>query len=124
MTLTASDNEIYEYLNVVKELIKNENNLILSLNRDKNLNFAIKYNLKKKDIIQIINKLTVKDFIEKVNNEHEDYKNEVLYVFTKNVDLVNVTGNTNNIDLYIKFNLLKKVILVSFNEAEHKFRSE
>ena len=124
--LVSTDDEITEYLSKIKELIiKNNNNLIISTNRDINLSFMKKYGLTKKNIIDIINSLNEVNFEEKVINEHQDYPNENLYIFSKNIELVDDKGNIKDVMLYIKFNLLnKKVILISFHEAKYKFKGK
>ena len=124
--LVSTDNEITEYLDNIKKLIiENESNLIISYNRDINLSFMKKYGLKKKSVIMIINSLTKMDFKEKVRNEHKDYSDEFLYIFSKEMELTDINGNIKEITLYIKFNLLnKKLILISFHEAKYKFKGK
>ena len=124
MLFTTTNDEINDYLNGIKELInKNENNLIVSSNRDINLSFMIKYGLKKKKIIQIINSLHKSDFIKKVINEHVNFSSEILYIFSKTINLEDIDGKIKKVTIYIKFNFLdEKVILISFHEAKYKFK--
>lgn len=126
MFCTATLEDINHYLNDIKTLInENERSLIISTNRTKNIYFMQKYNLKKKDIIQIINSLDTDDFKDKVVNEHIQFLNEVLYIFSKTVDLIDEEGKINTVNIYIKFNLInKKVILISFHEAEYEFKEK
>lgn len=113
MKLKATNEEITKYLEEVKMIIKNPNNLILSNNREKNNNFYKKYNYDKKRIIQILNKLEIKNFRYKTQNEHKEYEHEYLYVFS----LI----NNEQIEIYLKINkLTNKVIIVSMHEAEYK----
>lgn len=58
-----------------------------------------------------------------MNNEHEKYKDEVLYVFGKDVELDNKIGEgQTNVSLYIKVNKLANqyVYVVSLHEQEHQ----
>lgn len=126
MICTATDDDIINYLSSVKSLIKeNKNNLIVSLNREKNTNFINKYGLKKNRIIEIIDSLDKDDFEDKVMNRHTDYSDEVLYIFSKTFNLTDSNGKLNTVEIYIKFNLTdKKVILISFHEAEYEFKEK
>lgn len=89
----ATCDEIDEYLYKVKKLI-NENvvNLKIATNRDKNFKFFIKYGLNKKSIVDILNKLTLENFREKVLNKKEKFKEEELYIFSATEILVDCSG--------------------------------
>lgn len=124
--MITTDDEITEYLANIRKLINQDtNNLKIATNREVNLNFIAKYNLKKKNIIQIIRRLRNEHFQQKVVNEHEKYSKEYLYIFGIKVELTDSIGNNNSVLLYIKFNVLnEKVILVSFHEAKYKFKEK
>ena len=123
MTCTATDDEIINYLNSVKTLIKDENKLIISTNRSINLDFMSEYSLKKKNVIEVINSLSKDDFEDKVVNNHLNFSNEILYIFSKTIELVDISGIKKLVTIYIKFNVLNNnVILISFHEAKYKFK--
>ena len=68
---------------------------------------------------QILLELDVLDFSEVRRNEHEGYENELLYVFGKDVKLLERYGDKEKtVSLYIKFNKLENcfVIVISFHE--------
>ncbi|MBE6146380.1 MAG: hypothetical protein E7171_07120 [Firmicutes bacterium] len=113
MKLKATNEEIDEYLEDVRRIIKKPNNLIMSDNREKNKNFYKKYKYNRKKVIDVLNKLKKENFRYKTKNEHEAYEYEYLYVFS-------IYCNK-NIEVYLKINkLTNKVIIVSMHEAEYK----
>lgn len=126
MTCTTTNDDIDKYLEKVKNIINNNSsNLIISLNRDINRDFMANYSLRKKNVIQIINNLSSNNFEEKVINNHTDFKDEYLYIFSTVMDLTGTKGKTKKVIIYIKFNLLDtKAILVSFHEAKYKFKEK
>ena len=74
---------------------------------------------KAKDIIL---DLTALDFSEILKNEHKGREHERLYVFGKDVTLLERTGTEERtVSLYIKFNKLENcfVIVISFHEQKY-----
>ena len=71
---------------------------------------------------QIILSLTAMDFSEILQNEHKGYEHEMLYVFGKDVRLLERNGSEEKtVSLYIKFNKLENrfVIVISFHEQKY-----
>ena len=71
---------------------------------------------------EIILSLTAMDFSEILQNEHKGYEYEKLYVFGKDVTLLERNGTEEKIvSLYIKFNKLENcfVIIISFHEQKY-----
>lgn len=65
------------------------------------------------------------DFSEVLQNEHKGYENELLYVFGKDVHLLERIGaGERTVSLYIKFNKLDNnyVIVVSFHEQKYPIK--
>lgn len=113
MKLKATNEEIDEYLEDVRRIIKKPNNLVMSDNREKNNNFYKKFKYNRNRVIDVLNKLKKENFRYKTKNEHEAYEYEYLYVFS-------ICCNE-NIEVYLKINkLTNKVIIVSMHEAEYK----
>ena len=74
---------------------------------------------KSKDILM---NLTVHDFCETVRNEHLGYEHELLYVFGKDVRLLQRFGAEEEVvSLYIKCNKLENrfVIIISFHRQAY-----
>lgn len=66
--------------------------------------------------------LTAKDFSEILQNEHRGFEHERLYVFGKDVTLLERSGNEEKtVSLYIKFNKLENcfVIVISFHKQKY-----
>lgn len=73
--------------------------------------------------------LEATDFSEILQNEHKGYEHELLYVFGKDVKLLNrFCSEEEQVSLYIKFNKLESlyVIVISFHKQKYplnyKFR--
>lgn len=112
--------EIEKYLIDVKKAII-DNRYTVSP-REKNEQLFIDYIFTEQRREEILLDLCVDDFCEAVNNEHQQYAHEILYVFGKNVKLLpRYGGEERTVSLYIKFNKLENLycIIVSFHEEEH-----
>ena len=71
---------------------------------------------------EIILSLTVMDFSKILRNEHKGFEHERLYVFGKDVRLLERSGTKERtVSLYIKFNKLEDcyVIVISFHEQRY-----
>lgn len=81
-----------------------------------------KYLITEEGAYNIIRSLTPLDFCEALQNEHPKYRHELLYVFGKDVKLVERYGGPEEVtvSLYIKFNYLEShyVIVISFHEQK------
>lgn len=118
--------DIERYLAEVKEAVEN-NRYRLELNekRHDNLNLFIDYLIDEALAKSIILSLTVMDFSAVLQNEHKGYENELLYVFGKDVHLLERIGaGERTVSLYIKFNKLDNnyVIVVSFHEQKYPIK--
>lgn len=124
--MNVTEEEIERYLYDVRELIKRERyTLSLNDNRTENKKLIDDYVIDSKKIKSIIFDLNIKDFSEKVRNEKEGRENEILYIFGKEVKLLERYGNEEVIvPLYIKFNKLGNnyVIIISFHKQQYPLR--
>ena len=74
---------------------------------------------------KVLLELEPTDFSEILKNEHKGYEHELLYVFGKDVNLLERTGSTCKlVSLYIKFNKLENlyVIVVSMHEQRYPIK--
>ncbi len=111
--------DILKYLKRAKIAIVQEK-YNLAMNRDKNKKFSENYNLNSKKIENIILNLEVEDFCYAVDNEKEEFSDEILYVFCSRKEL-NYFGEYKEVDIYIKFNLIESadyLYVISFHELE------
>lgn len=115
--------DIEQYLSEVKGAVENNRYRIeRNSKRQDNVNLFMNYVIDEAKAKEIILSLTVMDFSEILQNEHKGYEYEKLYVFGKDVTLLERTGAEEKIvSLYIKFNKLENcfVIVVSFHEQRH-----
>ena len=124
MGVTLDD--IASYLSEVKEAVADgryriENNA----RRKDNIDLFMNYVIDEEKAREIILKLEVNDFSAMLYNEHEGFEHERLYVFGKDVKLLERVGNAEKtVSLYIKFNKLEErfVIVISFHEQKYPLR--
>lgn len=114
--------DIEQYLANVKEAVENDRyRLDRNARRQDNINLFLDYVIDESEAKQIILSLTAMDFSMVLQNEHKGYEHEKLYVFGKDVTLLERNGSEEKIvPLYIKFNMLDKcfVIVISFHEQK------
>ena len=111
------------YLCKVKDAIKKDNYQIANNSRRKdNKKLFWDYIIDEKMAKEILLELTAYDFLEILQNEHRGYKNEFLYVFGKDVRLLERLGSDEKlVHLYIKFNRLDDgyVVVISLHEQKY-----
>ena len=124
MDIRMEDIEIY--LSEVKKAVrKNRYRLAVNQKRQDNKNLFLTYVIDEQMAKEIILDLEAKDFSQILQNEHAGYEDEQLYVFGKDVSLLERIGNKEKeVSLYIKFNQLvnQYVIVISFHEQKYPLR--
>lgn len=115
--------DIDAYLCKVKDAIKKDNYQIANNSRRKdNKKLFWDYTIDEKMAKEILLELTAYDFSEILKNEHRGYENEFLYVFGKDVRLLERFGSYEKlVHLYIKFNRLDDgyVVVISLHEQKY-----
>ena len=115
--------DIEQYLDEVKDAVEKDNyRLDRNARRQDNINLLLDYVIDEAKAKDIILSLTVSDFSEILQNKHVGYEHERLYVFGKDVVLLERNGTEEKtVSLYIKFNKLENcfVIVISFHEQKH-----
>lgn len=115
--------EIEHYLEEVKSAVRaGRYRIEMNKNRQANLALYREYVIDEKKSKEIIMGLTIYDFSHILKNEHKKFEHERLYVFGKEVTLLQRFGSgEETIALYIKFNKLEDqfVIVISFHRQEH-----
>lgn len=118
--------EIERYLSDLKDAVeKNRYRIDRNIKRQDNIRLFLDYVIDEGKAKEIILSLTPDDFSEILQNEHKGYKQERLYVFGKDVTLLERSGSEEKqVSLYIKFNKLENcfVIVISFHEQKHPLR--
>ncbi len=121
--LNIDKKDIEQYLSEVREAARNDRYRIdRNAKRQDNINLFMDYVLDEAKAKEIIMSLTVMDFSEILQNEHKGYEHERLYVFGKDVTLLDRYGTEGKtVPLYIKFNKLGNcfVIVISFHEQKY-----
>lgn len=115
--------DIEQYLSEVKEAVENGRyRLVRNARRQDNMNLFLDYVIDEAKAKEIILSLTAMDFSEILQNEHKGFEHERLYVFGKDVILLERNGTEEKtVSLYIKFNKLENcfVIVISFHEQKY-----
>lgn len=121
--LNIDQKEIEKYLSEVKDAVEKDNyRLDRNARRQDNINLFLDYVIDEAKAKEIILSLTAMDFSEILQNEHKGFEHEKLYVFGKDVILLERNGTEEKtVSLYIKLNKLENcfVIVISFHEQKH-----
>lgn len=124
--MVKSYNEIERYLTEVKAAISKGNYRIeTNKKRQANLDLYRNYVINEAKSKEILMRLTANDFCEVVQNEHKGFEHELLYIFGKDVKLLQRFGEEEEtVALYIKFNQLENqfVIVISFHKQAHPLK--
>ena len=121
--LNIDQKDIEQYLSEVKDAVEKDNyRLDRNARRQDNINLFLDYVIDEAKAKEIILSLTAMDFSEILQNEHKGFEHEQLYVFGKDVVLLERTGTEEKtVSLYIKFNKLENcfVVVISFHEQKY-----
>ena len=124
--MNVSNKDIEKYLSEVKTAITNNRYRIARNNkRTDNIDLFLDYVIDEAKAKEILLSLTAMDFSEILQNEHKDFEHEKLYVFGKDVNLLERNGTEERkVSLYIKINKLENsfVIVISFHEQRYPLR--
>lgn len=91
--MSIDQRDIEQYLSEVKEAVEKDNyRLDRNARRQDNINLFLDYVIDEAKAKEIILSLTVMDFSEILQNEHKGYEHENLYVFGKDVTLLERNG--------------------------------
>lgn len=118
MNITKS--EVEKYLSEVFSAIRAGKYVIAP--RPKNQDLYLDYVFTEEDARMVILSLTAEDFSAAVQNEHPQHREEVLYIFGKDIKLLPRYGDIEEmVSLYIKFNKLTNqyVIVISLHKQEY-----
>lgn len=120
--MTITRNEIEKYLSILKDSVEaGAYRIELNSRRQDNRDLFFTYVIDETKAKEILLSITVDDFSEILQNEHKGFEHERLYVFGKDVKLLERMGNAEKtVSLYIKFNKLENcfVIVISFHEQK------
>ena len=121
--LNIDQKDIEQYLSEVKNAVeKDKYRIDRNAKRQDNINLFLDYVIDEAKAKEIILSLTAMDFSEILQNEHKGFEHERLYVFGKDVVLLERTRTEEKtVSLYIKFNKLENcfVIVISFHEQKY-----
>lgn len=121
--MDKSFEEIERYLTEVQASIR-VGSFKIERNQKRRENLALykDYVIDEKKSKEILLQLTAYDFCHVLQNEHEGFRHEWLYVFGKDVKLLQrFTAGEETVSLYIKFNKLENqvVIVISFHKQAY-----
>ena len=126
IVLNIDKKDIEQYLSEVKKAVENNRYRIdRNAKRQDNIDLFLDYVIDEAKAKEIILNLTVMDFSQILQNEHKGFEYEKLYVFGKDVILLERNGTEEKtVSLYIKFNKLEScfVIVLSFHEQKYPLK--
>ena len=124
--LEVTSDKIEAYLLQVKDAIfKGNYSIARNSNRQDNNDLFNDYVIDEEKTKEILLTIEVEDFSEVRYNEHKGYEHELLYIFGKEVRLLERWGSEDMIvPLYIKFNKLENqfVIVISFHRQKYPMK--
>lgn len=124
--LEVTSDKIEAYLLQVKDAIfKGNYSIARNSNRQDNNDLFNDYVIDEEKTKEILLTIEVEDFTEVRYNEHKGYEHELLYIFGKEVRLLERWGSEEMIvPLYIKFNKLENqfVIVISFHRQKYPMK--
>lgn len=124
--LEVTSDKIEAYLLQVKDAIfKGNYSIARNSNRQDNNDLFNDYVIDEEKTKEILLTIEVEDFSEVRYNEHKGYEHELLYIFGKEVRLLERWGSEEMIvPLYIKFNKLENqfVIVISFHRQKYPMK--
>lgn len=114
---------IEQYLLEIKKAVeKNRYRIDRNARRQDNINLFLDYVIDEAKVKEVILDLNTQDFSTILQNEHKGFEHEKLYVFGKDITLLERNGTEEKtVSLYIKFNKLENcfVIVISFHEQKY-----
>jgi len=121
--LNIERESIEQYLLEVKESVKKDKyRLDHNSRRQDNIKLFLDYVIDEAKVKEVILDLNTQDFSTILQNEHKGFEHEKLYVFGKDITLLERNGTEEKtVSLYIKFNKLENcfVIVISFHEQKY-----
>ena len=122
--MNIDQKDIEKYLSEVKDAVEKDNyRLDRNARRQDNINLFLDYVIDEAKAKEIILSLTAMDFSEILQNEHKGFEHEKLYVFGKDVILLERNGTEEKtVSLYIKFNKIRRQIGGDHYDREGKKR--
>lgn len=124
--MNINQRDIEQYLSDVRDAVEKDNYRIeRNSKRQDNINLFLDYVIDEAKAKEIILSLKVTDFSEILQNEHKGFEHENLYVFGKDVTLLERNGTEEKtVSLYIKFNKLEScfLIVISFHEQKYPLK--
>ena len=91
---------------------------------DKNFVFRYLYSITDAYVIEVLSELTIEDLEEVTMNRNPKYPKRELFVFSKDVVLLNADAKEVSEKLYIKLSIDEKgrsLIVISFHDAKYSF---
>lgn len=97
--------EIQDYLNTIKSILNSGGRIKVLFNRPKNNTFRYLYNIKEKDVEDVLRSLEVSDFEKKEHSMNENFTGRELYFFSPVRTYCAANGRQDTMKLYVKIDL-------------------
>lgn len=124
--MKISYKEIQKYITEVQTAVQaGRYRIERNRNRQANIDLYKDYIIDEARSKEILLDLSADDFCKTVQNEHKGFEHELLYIFGKNVSLLQRFGTKEEVvPLYIKFNKLENhfTIIISFHKQMYPLK--
>jgi hypothetical protein len=120
--------EIASYLENVRRLIRHKRySIAMNQKRVENKRFIAKHMLTPMKIKEMLLSLETNDFCYVLDNTNPGFEHERLYVFAKDWKFEEIQDNVENVQIYIKFNVLyqgdhEQLVVISFHETDRPMK--
>lgn len=98
---------------------------IISMNskRKENIDFINEYNIRTEKQKSILMRIRTEDFCYSLKNTNVGFEDEILYVFAPSVELYNLEGKKEIVDVYTKFNFIcDRTVVISFHKLNRPIK--
>lgn len=107
--------QIIKLIDIIKDCAyENTFTICMQENRQENLSFIEEYNINDVKLIRILSSLKEEDFCYGLKDMADGTKEIDYYVFCPKVELYNIEGNKEIVDVYLRFNIIES------NEYEYR----
>lgn len=102
--------QITRLIDIIKDCAyENQFSICMKENRQENILFIEEFNINENKLIKILTDLKEEDFCYGLKDMADGTKETDYYIFCPNLQLHNIKGNKENVDVYLRVNIIESV---------------